>query len=165
MHNHECEGPDAGNWDAVGKVIINRLGELQEHNPEQIGRFMQAAFEKPGDDPDISAWQSGNAIHDGRHTRGWLLGRFIDQAHGLRFTRDVEVKWGTHPAGQTRDGWTDGDRGTTLALLVEGAFRIDLTNTSITLGARGDYALWGPGAGHTWEALADSTVLTVRWPS
>ena len=30
---------------------------------------------------------------------------------------------------------------------------------------QGDYAVWGPGIDHSWEALADSVVITVRWPS
>jgi hypothetical protein len=25
--------------------------------------------------------------------------------------------------------------------------------------------MWGPGVDHSWEALEDSVVLTVRWPS
>ena len=29
----------------------------------------------------------------------------------------------------------------------------------------GDYAVWGPGIDHTWQAEADAVVITVRWPS
>jgi hypothetical protein len=28
----------------------------------------------------------------------------------------------------------------------------------------GDYAIWGGDAEHTWSAVRDSVVLTVRWP-
>jgi len=92
-------------------------------------------------------WRSGNAADDGNNTRGWLLGHFIDPAEGVLSTRDVEVKWGV------------------LVLLVQGIFRISLTEGSIALRRQGDYALWGPGIGHSWEAVTDSVVVTVRWPS
>jgi hypothetical protein len=110
-------------------------------------------------------WCSGNAAEDVRETRGWLLGHFIDPSQGVRSTKDVEVKWGVHPAGDKRADWTADDKRTTLVLLVEGNFRIDLTEGSVTLARQGDYALWGPGIDHWWEALSDSVVVTVRWPS
>lgn len=98
-------------------------------------------------------WYAGNAVEDGRGQRGWLLGHFIDPAEGVRSSKDVEVKWGIHPAGEKRAEWTADDRRTTLVLLVSGSFRIDLTEGSITLARQGDYAIWGPGIDHTWEAL------------
>jgi quercetin dioxygenase-like cupin family protein len=117
-------------------------------------------------DPAMSVrWYSGNATEDGRDTRGWLLGHFIDPAEGVRSSKDVEVKWGIHPAGDERPEWTADDQRTTLVLLVQGNFRIDLTEASITLTKRGDYAVWGPGIDHSWRAISDSTVVTVRWPS
>jgi quercetin dioxygenase-like cupin family protein len=94
-----------------------------------------------------------------------LLGHFIDPSQGVRSTKDVEVKWGVHPAGDKRPEWTSDEKRTTLLLLVQGAFRVDLTEGSAVLSRQGDYAVWGPGIDHSWEALADSTVITVRWPS
>ena len=32
-------------------------------------------------------WYRGNAAEDGRETRGWLLGHFIDPAQGVRSSR------------------------------------------------------------------------------
>jgi hypothetical protein len=110
-------------------------------------------------------WHSGNAAEDGRETRGWLLGHFIDPAKGIRSSKDVEVKWGIHPVGDKRPEWTADDQRTTLLLLVQGNFRVDLTEASIILARQGDYAVWGPGIDHAWEALSDSIVVTVRWPS
>jgi quercetin dioxygenase-like cupin family protein len=110
-------------------------------------------------------WYSGNAAEDGNQTRGWLLGHFIDPAEGVRSAKDVEVKWGIHPAGEERAEWTSGDQRTTLVLLVQGRFRISLTEGSIMLGTQGDYAVWGPGIDHSWKAISDSVVVTVRWPS
>lgn len=75
------------------------------------------------------------------------------------------MRWGVHPAGEKRPEWMTGERRTTLLLLVEGHFRVDLTEGSVTLARQGDYATWGPGIDHRWEALADSVVVTVRWPS
>jgi hypothetical protein len=107
----------------------------------------------------------GNASTDFRTTRGWILGHFIDHADGIRHTKDVEVKWGIHPAGDRRAEWTTGEHRTTLLLLVQGRFQIDLSDDSRVLSDRGDYILWGPGIDHSWEALADSIVVTIRWPS
>lgn len=64
-----------------------------------------------------------------------------------------------------RAGWVSGERRTTLAILLDGRFRIDLDGGSVTLSRQGDFVLWGPGVGHSWPALEASTVLTVPWPS
>ena len=110
-------------------------------------------------------WHSGNAAEDGLETRGWILGHFIDPSKGVRSSKDVEIKWFRHPAGDKRPEWTADDQRTTLVLLVEGNFRIDLTEASVTLEKQGDYLTWGPGIDHSWEALSESVVVTVRWPS
>lgn len=112
-----------------------------------------------------ATWHSGNAAIDGRDTRGWILGHFIDAAEGVRHSADVEVKWFHHPAGDQRTDWTTDDQRTTLLLLISGRFRLDLTAASVTLAEQGDYVLWGPGIDHSWHALADTVILTVRWPS
>jgi hypothetical protein len=110
---------------------------------------------------------AGNADQDGDSHRGWLLGHFMgDDDAGVRRSTDVEVKWGVHPAGHTRAGWTTGETRTTLVLLVDGRFRLDLaTGGSHVLAVRGDYVVWGPGIEHSWQAEERSTVLTIRWPS
>jgi len=110
-------------------------------------------------------WSSGNAADDGQPTRGWLVGSFIDPSEGVRSTNDVEVKWGIHPAGDKRPEWTSDDQRTTLVLLVEGHFRVDITGGSKTMERPGDYIMWSAGVDHSWEAMADSVVMTVRWPS
>lgn len=110
-------------------------------------------------------WRAGNAGEDTGETRGWLLGHFIEPPEDVRSTEDVEVKWGVHSAGEKRAGWTADDQRTTLLLLVQGHFRVDLTEGSVPMIEQGDYAVWGPGIDHSWEALADSVVITVRWPS
>jgi quercetin dioxygenase-like cupin family protein len=111
-------------------------------------------------------WYAGHADDDADRYRGWLLGHFVDAADGApRSTQAVEVKWGLHPAGQTRAEWTAGDQRHTMVILVSGRFRLDLTVGSTTLQRQGDYVVWGPGIDHSWQAEQDSTVITIRWPS
>ncbi len=110
-------------------------------------------------------WHSGNAVDDGADYRGWLLGHFINPGDGVRQTDALEIKWGTHPAGDERREWVVHEERTTLLLLVRGRFRLDLSVGSVTLEREGDYVVWGPGIDHSWRAEADSVVLTVRWPS
>jgi quercetin dioxygenase-like cupin family protein len=110
-------------------------------------------------------WHAGNASTDGQPTRGWLLGHFLGQDGGVRTSDSVEVKWGIHPAGEGRGAWSTDEQRTTLLLLVRGRFRLDLSVASVTLEQEGDYAVWGPGIDHCWQAEEDSVVVTVRWPS
>lgn len=98
-------------------------------------------------------------------TRGWLLGHFLDPAEGLRSTNDVEVKWGIHQRGDKGPPWAVDEQRTTVVLLIEGKFRIDFTDGSTVLTTQGDYVIRGSGADHSWEALTDAVVITIRWPS
>jgi quercetin dioxygenase-like cupin family protein len=118
-----------------------------------------------GDRLMVDGWTWGNANDDASATRGWLVGHFLPPTAGVRADDAVEVKWFNHPAGDTRKEWTADDQRTTLVLLVGGEFRIDLTAGTSTLRQSGDYVMWGPGIDHSWTALADSTILTVRWRS
>jgi hypothetical protein len=113
----------------------------------------------------VTGWDSGNAVEDGSQNRSWFVGHFIDSAKGIRHSEDVEVKWSSHPAGEKRSEWVTGDERTTLIVSIQGTHRVDLPDASIILAKPGDYAIWGPGIGHTWEAVSDTTVVTIRWPS
>ena len=75
------------------------------------------------------------------------------------------VKWGVHPAGESRDAWVTDEQRTTLLLLVSGRFHVDLSVGFFTLENEGDNAMWGPGIDHCWQAEKDTVVITVRWPS
>ncbi len=110
-------------------------------------------------------WHTGNAVEDGVDTRGWIVGHFIDPSQGVRSSKDVEVKWANHPKGDKRPEWTSDDQRTTLVMLISGHFRVESTEGAATFTQQGDYAMWEPGVDHSWEALEDSVVLTVRWPS
>lgn len=111
-------------------------------------------------------WHTGNAALDGELTRGWILGRFLDQEQfGVRSTDALEVKWGLHPKGDQRDDWTVGDARTTLLVLISGHWLLDLAVETVKLTRPGDYVVWGPGIDHSWRAVEESVMLTVRWPS
>lgn len=99
-------------------------------------------------------------------TRGWFIGGFLDPTTaGLRFTDDLEVKWSVHPEGDERPGIAPGADTATLTILISGAFEQIFPDDQRThrLERPGDFALFGPGVPHTWRALADSVMLTVRW--
>ncbi|MCP3788073.1 signal peptidase I [Micromonospora sp. A3M-1-15] len=106
----------------------------------------------------------GNAAVDGATDAGWLLGHFKPLGD-VRHSTEVEVKWGVHPAGETRSQWATGERRTALLVLISGAFRIELADRTVVLRAPGDYVVWGRGVDHSWYAERESVVLTVRWPS
>jgi len=89
------------------------------------------------------SWYSGNAADDGKNTRGWILGHFIEPTGDVRSSNDVEVKWGIHPAGDQRAELTSDDQRTTMIVLVDGVFRIIMER-------QGDYAVWGAGIDHSW---------------
>ena len=110
-------------------------------------------------------WYVGNAVADGEDNRGWLLGHFLQGSNGVRASDAVEVKWGIHPAGDSRDSWQTDEQRTTVLFLVKGRFRLDLSAGTFVLEREGDYAVWGPGMDHSWHAEEDSVVITVRWPS
>jgi hypothetical protein len=54
---------------------------------------------------------------------------------------------------------------TTVVLLIEGRFRVELSHGAYVLCKPGDYIMWGPRIGHSWRAEEDSVVVVIRWPS
>lgn len=106
----------------------------------------------------------GNALIDSKDYRGWFVGRFVEPVESLRSTENAEVKWGVHGKGEKRADWASNDT-YTLSILIDGRFRISFESSDCILQKKGDYALWAPGVSHTWEALEESIILTVRWPS
>ncbi|HEY5695373.1 MAG TPA: hypothetical protein VIQ80_00910 [Candidatus Saccharimonadales bacterium] len=107
--------------------------------------------------------QVGNAAIDAQ--RGWFVGSFIDEKLGLRHTKDVELKWGIHTAGEERPEWVTSEARTTIGILISGKFEMVFRNQTVTLAKPGDFVMWGKGDDHKWRALEDTVILTVRWPS
>ncbi|MBD1850494.1 signal peptidase I [Leptolyngbya sp. FACHB-711] len=107
----------------------------------------------------------GNSIAEGKDYQGWFMGHFISPSSDPRSTNTVELKWGTHRQGDRREDWTKDTRVTSLSILISGRFRLEFSERSVLLAQQGDYAMWLPGVEHWWEAEADTTILTVRFPS
>lgn len=106
----------------------------------------------------------GRAPAEAALNAGWLLGHFHGPGDPRR-SDELEIKWGAHPAGERRVDWVRGEERTTFTLLISGRFRLDFPDRSVLLAEPGDYALWGKGIDHTWEAVEECVVLIVRWPS
>ena len=111
----------------------------------------------------------GNAIADQVRDSGWFVGQFVPAALGLRHQDDVEVKWGIHPDGEQRpQPWACG-HATTISVLIRGSLRVMFHRTAVPeivmLEKEGDYVVYAPGTMHSWEAIGDTVVLSVRFPS
>jgi hypothetical protein len=124
---------------------------------------------------------TGNAAADGIPFNGWLIGdltrwaeeRGVRPTHplGLRDATALEVKWGIHPAGVPRPaGWAAAAPTITVSILVSGEFRIVFRSVStldereVILRSPGDYVISDSDTEHTWSAIRDSVVVSVRWP-
>lgn len=124
----------------------------------------------------------GNAAVDGAPFNGWFVGDFTRwfaerglssselASVGLRDAPALEVKWGSHPAGQPRpEGWAARTPAVGVSVLISGEFVVafrehaDAPEREVRLGEQGDYVVWGPAVEHRWYAVRDSIILTVRW--
>jgi hypothetical protein len=111
----------------------------------------------------------GNAALDQVRGTGWFVGQFVPEELGQRHQTGVELKWGIHPDGEKRvHPWAQG-HATTIAILIRGALRVEFhsgpTPQVVTMQREGDYVVYGPQVVHSWEAIGDTLVLTVRFPS
>jgi hypothetical protein len=111
----------------------------------------------------------GNAKADQVRGSGWFVGQFIPAELGLRHQTDVELKWGIHPDGEKRPQPWASQSSTTISVLIEGVlkvtFHVDGAEQEVTLRAKGDYVAFGPEVVHSWEAVGETIVLSVRFPS
>jgi hypothetical protein len=99
-------------------------------------------------------------------TRGWFVGGFLGPSNGALATDDVEMKWGRHPAGDQRHELSVAADTTSVAILISGRFEIAFPGRDpgiAVLQQLGDFVLYEPGIAHTWQAVEDSVILTVRW--
>jgi hypothetical protein len=119
---------------------------------------------------EIGSFYFGNAAIDQIRGTGWFVGQFVPPDWGLRHQTDVELKWAIHADGeQRRHGPEANGNATTISVLIHGVlratFHIDGTPHVVTLQKEGDYVVFGPDVVHSWEALDDTVVLSVRFPS
>jgi hypothetical protein len=106
----------------------------------------------------------GNAHELSQSSRGWFMGHFMGVPGDPLYSSDVEVKWGEHPAGESRAAWSANDA-TSMSILLCGRFRISFADQDVILEHIGDFVIWQPHVLHTWHAETQSTILTIRWPS
>jgi len=98
--------------------------------------------------------------------RGWFIGHFIE-SDNLFKNNEFEVNWGVHSKNEKKSQATANKIAKTLSILIKGklVLKFQEDNKEIVLAKVGDYVFWDANVFHTWEALEDSTTLTIRWPS
>jgi hypothetical protein len=107
---------------------------------------------------------SGN-LDENKERRGWFIGHFIDNP---AFTsKDFEVRWGVHPKGEKKARVAANKTAKTMSILIKGKFTLKFPkdDKEIVMAKTGDFVFWDAKVYHSSEALEDSTVLTIRWPS
>jgi quercetin dioxygenase-like cupin family protein len=114
---------------------------------------------------DVPTLVSGNASEASEDTRGWFVGNFMPGEDNPLRTEQLEVKWYTHAKGETRAQWAPGNPVKTLNILIRGHFVLLFPNQEVALEKEGDFVLFGPGLPHSYRAVKESLILTVRWPS
>ena len=118
---------------------------------------------------DMCSFYFGNAAADQVRGTGWFVGQFVPAEQGLRHQTDVELKWGIHKDGEKRKvPWANGNA-TTISVLIKGTlhvtFHLNETSKVVSLQQEGDYIVFGPQVVHSWEAVGETIVVSVRYPS
>ena len=129
----------------------------------------------------LMLFTQGNAAHDGAPFNSWFIGDLASWAKrariamqqgefGFRQSLSMEMKWGTHLAGEQRPEWAACSERMTMSVLVRGRFLLRFRSpnnreqmSEHCLKGEGDYAVWGTDSEHTWVAEEDSVIFTVRW--
>lgn len=98
--------------------------------------------------------------------RGWFIGHFIEPDSVFK-NNDFEVRWGVHKKGPERAIPAMHKKAKTISILVKGRFaiRFPKKNKEVILSKVGDFVFFDAKIYHTSEALTDSIILTIRWPS
>jgi hypothetical protein len=101
-----------------------------------------------------------------KEKRGWFIGHFIIENKYFN-NKDFEVRWFNHKKGDKKAEIVANKSAKTLSILIKGKFSIKFSKDKkeIILSKSGDYVFWDSGIYHSSEALEDSTILTIRWPS
>lgn len=95
--------------------------------------------------------------------RGWFVGHFNDNPE--LNTTDLEAQIVKLKKGDKKDGSSYNKQGKTLGMLIYGAFELDFDGEKVRLDKEGDFVIFQPMVNHTWEALEDSMIVSIRWPS
>lgn len=110
--------------------------------------------------------QTGNLNEEGRSYRSWVIGHFRDQ-HSPLFNEQFEVRWAKHAKGERKDPPKYNETAKTITVLVSGKFKVTFPGLSqeVVLENEGDYVFHDANVLHGSEALEDSFIITLRWPS
>lgn len=126
---------------------------------------------------------TGNAYDADTQGTGWFIGFSDWTRHGpgallhvprAQPVQGLCVKWFEHPAGHDSGPDKPLSEGRTVSILVgpPSRFRIDFSahpgfpaalTRSVLLQRPGDFAAWGAGLHHRWQALERATVMSLRW--
>lgn len=101
-----------------------------------------------------------------RH-KGWFVGHFMENGSPFK-TINFEVKWHKLKKGEKDYRFGTQKTAKTLGILVYGKFQYIFPKEKIkkiTLKKEGDYCFYNSGVTHTWKALEDSLLFSMRWPS
>ncbi len=100
-------------------------------------------------------------------TKGWFIGHFIKKG-SIFHTNDFEVKWGVGKKGEFKKGLSSKKSAKTIGILIRGkvSMRFPETKEEVIMSKTGDYVIYDAHeVNHEIEALKDSTIITIRWPS
>jgi hypothetical protein len=106
---------------------------------------------------------SGNAESLGASFGGWFVGPYHLPDDEMVARPNLEMKWGSHSGGEARQDWDAGSASWSLSILITGSFNILFEDRTVELRAPGDFAMWRPLTRHSWLAITDAVVVTVRW--
>lgn len=146
------------------RVSTNRFARGGASNEWPERRPIGKAVIVQGTLPEKEGTAVGNALVDGVSRHGWWVGHFADEK-SARHSTAVETKWAVHQKGATHDGLVYNRQATTMAILISGKHKVILPHADVLLEYVGDYVIWGPNIAHSWTAVENSVILTVRWPS
>ncbi len=117
-------------------------------------------------------------INKDGNKNGWFMGHFQggkDKETRFVHSEDFEIKLEdvnkTKPDETNKEPIRANKTARSLTILLQGGsfelttYRKGATPKTYKLENPGDYLFWEPNIGHTWRALGDSTMLTIRWPS
>jgi len=104
----------------------------------------------------------GNAT-DIKDYQGWFIGHFIPKNSPMN-TNHLEVKWGTAKTGWVRKEWALAVEQQSISILISGECVTIFPDEEVEMKRSGDYVLW-QNIPHSFRAITDCTVLTIRWPS
>lgn len=114
-------------------------------------------------DDHVRGSLAGDAMAIGR--RGWVVGAFFESVD-VRFSRDLEVKYGEFAQGADPGHPAKVSSTTEFTFILSGAVRAVVGSDELIL-SQGDYVLIHPGTPNNTvlEVLEDAQILTVKAPS